>query len=65
MALHPRLDGQRSVGQAPADSRGRGRVRDARLRRSLLHRDQRVAGVFDALPRCHVLQEGAFAGADL
>jgi hypothetical protein len=31
MALHPNLDGQRSVRQVAADSRGRGRVRDTRV----------------------------------
>jgi hypothetical protein len=31
MARHPNIDGQRSVRQVTADSRGRGRVRDARV----------------------------------
>lgn len=31
LARHPSLDGQRSVRRVAADSRGRGRVRDARV----------------------------------
>jgi hypothetical protein len=65
MARHPSLDGQRSVRQVTADSRGRGRLCDARVRRSLLHREQRAPRVFDALPRCHLLQEGAGSGTDV
>jgi hypothetical protein len=59
MAGHSDLDGQRSVRQVAADSRGDGRVRDARVRRTLLHREQRAARIFDALPGRDLLQEGA------
>ena len=38
-------------------------MRDARVRRSLLDREQRAARVFDAIPRSHLHEEGAGAGA--
>ena len=59
MAWHPHPDGPRNVDHVPADSLGRDRVRDARVRRPLLHREQRAACVLDALPGRHVLEEGA------
>jgi hypothetical protein len=63
MVRYPDLDGQRSVRQVTADSHDRGRVRDARVRRSLRHREQRAARVFDAIPRSHLHEEGAGTGA--
>ena len=39
-------------------------MRDARVRGSLLDREQRAAGVFDALPGCDLLEKGAGAGAE-
>ena len=59
MARHPRPDGQRSVGQAPADTGHRDRVRDARVRGPLFHREQCTTCVFYALPGGHVLEKRA------
>ena len=59
MARHSCFDGQGSVGRFSADSCGRNRMCNARIRGSLLHRDECLAGILDLLPGRTLFEERA------
>jgi hypothetical protein len=58
MAWHSCSDGQRS-GRFSADSKGRNRMCNARIRGPLLHRDECCACILDVFPRRMLLEERA------